>query len=775
MEREEKFRTSPSSTQDETIDVVSVFKKIIRYRVWYGISMISALIIAFILTPRNDRVFKSTGKILIASGEKVPDQIEILKSRNLVAKTIEDLNFEVSYYSLEQKDQVEIYRDVPFMVIQKEDHPQPLGIDFYIEFLDSGKFSLEAHPGTVQIYQYNLQKLLNGPVNIDMKRIAYPGEEITGEGYSFNILLTEHYPYWKRKNIKYKFVFHSYQELIEKYKASLVATRENRESSVIALSVTDGHRLKAQDFLNKHIETYLLNTLDQREVVRNSTVNFLDEQIQVVSDSMIISGTSVQSYLSGQQAPLLSGAVRKLLNEATGFDIRMMKLNLQLKYYSYLSGRLVGSKVQYFIVPPSVLGDETPVLNNLIFQLNKIVKERSSVMDFLDNPAYPVFDMNPTLEIYNRQVETIRNSAVLCLNDLINNRKNSLDSLRLKINSLNQEIRRIPAKERNYLAAEKDYNRFNEIYNFLVLQKSKAKYAFINNVSDSQIIDKALDNGLVKQDYKRNFLIALVLGLLIPSLLLFFLDLFNNRVTSDDDVRSVAGLPVTGHVFYQGKEIVVPDALSVAAVQIQEAFHAVRNRLTGETKSVEKPVIAVTSAAFSEGKSFVSLQVAASFARAGYKTALLDLHLRKPGLNGLGPGNTMPGVMDYISEEKSLDEIIIQTTQSGLDLVPAGTNGQLAGEFPANRLLCNLLDELKNKYDIIIMDMAPAGYLADSSNIFDKIDATIVVVRHGITKKDWLKAAMDEINLAGLKRVCIVMNAIRDKEGSYSWYRLGYS
>lgn len=775
MEREEKFRPSSTSPQNEAIDIVSLFKKIIRYRVWYGISLIASLILALTLTPHTARVYKSTGKILIGSGEKVPDQIEILKSRNLIAKSLEEMNFEVSYYVLDQKDQTEIYQDVPFMVVWKSDHPQSVGVDFYIELLDSGKFRITSHASNVRVYQYDLQKLLNRTGNIDIDKIAFPGEEIAGDNYSFTILFTEHYPSWGKNFTKYKFVFHSLQELLEKYKASLVVTRENRESSVISLAVTDHHRLKAQDFLNKHIETYLLNTLDQREIVRNSTVNFLDEQIQSISDSILITGTKGQSYLSGQQAPVLSVPARKLLDEATGLDILMMKINLQLRYYSYLTSRLVGGRTQYYIVPPSVLGDDTPVLNTLIFQLNKIVKEKSSVMDFLNNPEYPVFDMNPTLEIYNKQIETIRNSAVICLNDLIDNRKNSLDSLRLKINYLNQEIRRIPAKERHYLEAEKDYNRFNEMYNFLVLQKSKAKYAFISNVSDSQIIDKALDNGLVKQDFKRIFLIALVLGLLIPSLLLFFLDLFDNRVTSDDDIRSVTGLPVTGHIFHQGKEIVVSDTLSIVSGQIAGAFRSLRNRLIRETKGVNKPVFAVTSSAFNEGKSFVSLRLAASYARAGYKTILLDFHLRRPGLNNLLPGNAGPGVIDYISGKNTSDDIVVQTIQPGLYLVPADGDGQPEAEVPANQMLCTLLDELKQKFDVIILDMAPAGYLADYSQIFDKIDATFVVVRHGMTNKNWLKAAMDEINAAGLKRVCIVMNAIRDKEGTYSWYKLGYS
>ncbi len=775
MEREEKFRPSCSSNQGEAIDVVSVFKKIIRYRVLYGISLIAALILAFILTPYNKRVYKSTGKILIASGEKVPDQIEILKSRNLVGKSLEELDFEVSYYVLDKKGETEIYQDVPFRVVWKADHPQAVGVDFFIELLDSGKFRITAKATKVQVTQYDLQKSLNYAGNIDIDKIVFPGEDIVDENFSFTILFTEHYTSWKNDFSKYKFVFLSNQELIEKYKSLLVVSRENRESSVISLAVTDHHRLKAQEFLNKHIETYLLNTLDQREIVRNSTVNFLDEQIKGISDSLIISGTRVQSNLSGQQAPVLSGRARKLFDEATGLEIRMMKLNLQLKYYTYLTGRLVGSRVQYYIVPPSVLGDETPLLNNLIFQLNKIVKEKSSVMDFLDNPEFPVFDMNPTLEIYNKQIETIRNSAVICLNDLMVDRENSLDSLRTKINSLNQEIRRIPAKERNYLIAEKDYNRFNEIYNYLVLQKSKAKYAFINNVSDSQIIDKAIDNGLVKPGLRRNILISLVLGLFIPSLLLFFLDLFNNRVTSDDDVRSVTGLPVTGHVFHQGKDSVVSDALSIAAGQTVVAFRSLRNRLIRETKEVSKPVFAVTSTAFNEGKSYVSLQLAASYARAGYKTVLLDFHLRRPGLNNLLSVDTGPGVMDYLSGKNTADDIVVQTAQPGLYLVPACGDGQPVAEVQACRMLCTLLDELKQKADIIIMDMAPVGHIADYSQIFDKIDATFVVVRHGMTNKNWLKAAVDEITAAGLKRICIVMNAIRDKEGTYSWYKLEYS
>ena len=457
----------------------------------------------------------------------------------------------------------------------------------------------------------------------------------------------------------------------------------------------------------------------------------------------------------------------------TTLDNDRVAMETQNKYYHYLKNYIESNQELETVIAPSAMGIQDPLLNSLILQLNELITQKSSLTSIRENSQHP------TILRLNAQIECVKNSLLENTTNIITQSDIALNDLNKRIRSYDEQVKRLPATERNFVNIERGYQLNNEIYTFLLQKLSEAQIAKASNVPDSQVLEEADGgNDPVEPKPRMIYAIAQLLGLALPALVIFLLDFFNNRIMSQDEIEEITSYPILGHVFHNVREfasrILVLDKPNSPAT---EPYRAIRNKLNLMTKGKDKSLIAITSTFPKEGKSYTAINVASSFALMRKKTVLLDLDLRNSKMNEKFDLKTDLGVVNYIIGKASLEEITFDTKHPLLKLIPAGPIPPNPSEMLTDDKMLELIDKLREIYDDVIIDTPPVGYVADMLQMTDIIDANLFIVRHKYTLKQGLKNALEEVTKHHLKGVGIIVNDISMGGKNYGFsagYGYGY-
>ena len=153
-----------------------------------------------------------------------------------------------------------------------------------------------------------------------------------------------------------------------------------------------------------------------------------------------------------------------------------------------------------------------------------------------------------------------------------------------------------------------------------------------------------------------------------------------------------------------------------------ESVDATRTMLLHASRAESVRVVMVTSAVKGEGKTSLACHLAASLARAGHKTLLVDCDMRCPAAHRLFAVTPLPGVCEYLRGDCTIEDATRATAAVGLDVIPAGKYDPIALQAIAQEGLRDLFDEAKTRYDFIIVDSAPVLAVADSQLICQQVD-----------------------------------------------------
>ena len=422
---------------------------------------------------------------------------------------------------------------------------------------------------------------------------------------------------------------------------------------------------------------------------------------------------------------------------------------------------------------PSAIGVEDPLLNNLILEINQLSVEKSSLINVKKGS-----DFGPILQL-DAKIKNAKKNIQEVATNLVNSSNLTINELDKRINGLTQSINLMPETERQLFGIKRKFELNDNLYTYLLQRRAEAQIAKASNTPDNEVIDGAMvaNNGYpIKPKSMINYIIALMLGFILPAVVIALKEYFNMRIDSPDVVKRMTKRPIIGYI---------PNSGSGADVSISdspdspwaEAFRIVRTKLQFTTSKVEKPVIVVTSSVPSEGKSFVAINLATANALAGKKTVLVGFDLRRPQIAQRFGLDKNSGVTNYLIGEAQLNEIIQKTKNPYLDVIPSGIIPPNPAELIADENTTVLLKELQKKYDYIVLDSAPISPVSDSHHLCRIADSTIFVVRDKYTHKQIFQSSMEELDGNHVENVSIVMNDIqlnRKRYGSKYGYSYGY-
>lgn len=182
----------------------------------------------------------------------------------------------------------------------------------------------------------------------------------------------------------------------------------------------------------------------------------------------------------------------------------------------------------------------------------------------------------------------------------------------------------------------------------------------------------------------------------------------------------------------------------------------------------------ITSSVSGEGKTFCSLNIATVFALSEKKTVILGLDLRKPKLFDEFNLTNEVGVVNYLIKQKTVDEIINHTHVPFLDVITSGPIPPNPAEMVMSDGMKDLIEELKSKYDYIILDTPPVGLVSDALELAQYCDVTLYIVRQNFTKKEMITLLNNRVKRGELNNTSIILNGFQNKAKYGAGYGYGY-
>lgn len=270
----------------------------------------------------------------------------------------------------------------------------------------------------------------------------------------------------------------------------------------------------------------------------------------------------------------------------------------------------------------------------------------------------------------------------------------------------------------------------------------------------------------------RDIILAVAVAVLLVGGFAFLRFYLDDSVKHGDDVEKIIGLPTAGRILKNDNKSKRSDAELVVDRQpkaiVSENIKSLRTNLQFTAIDKDLKTILVTSTNAGEGKSFISANLAISFAQAEKKVLLVDCDLRKGRLHRMFGINNTSGLSNLLTERLTNLGLYVRPTKiKNLDVITCGTYPPNPSELLSSRKNRNLVEMLEGYYDIVIFDGAPVGGLADSVILSSLMDETLIVVRDGETAKADLIAAKDTLDKVGARIAGIVFNAVNRKSTKY--------
>lgn len=786
MDNKFKFIENPS---EQISNIKDYLFRILANWKWFLATIAIAFAIAYYINISTQRIYglKTTIAVnekqnpLFSSGTNiafnwggVSDKVESIRkaltSRSHNEKVINRLNFYVDYLKDGRFRIEDAYGETPFTLKLQPNQYQLLNTLIKIDFIDNQRFKLSVDFNEKAIYKLNNYK--------DETQLEYDGDK---KPFSKVFLVDEYInlPFLKAqvaikndaKSLKgqsFYIQLRSINQVAGEYQN--VRATGLTGTSLIELSLTGPNKNRLVDYLNETVIVLAELELEQKTNYARSTKEFIDAQFKNTSDSLKIIEDNIGKFKQDNAIYQLSAEGGEIFSQTLSLDKMQEQLGDRIAYFNNLENYIKTHSDFTNIPAPAIINIEDGSISGMVGKLTELSIKKEKL-------SKEVTPNHPSLIAVNQEVETTRNVLLENLSSLKNETKITLNNSRNRLNSYNSELNKLPNKERQLLNFQRKYSLTESNVVFLMQKRYEADIAIASTVSDISVLDSAKDTGqgsiLPRTEF--NYMVALLLGTILPLFLIIAKEVLDTRIHSTEDIEKISPIPVLGVVGNNGTDSNLA-VFNKPKSGVAESFRALRSNIqflfTRSTKDKCKTII-VTSSVSGEGKTFISINMATVFALGGKKTILVGLDLRKPKIFADFDVSNEKGVVNYLIGEENLEAIIQETKIPNLDVIIAGTVPPNPSELLISSATDELINSLKETYDYIILDTPPIGLVSDAVELLKYADSTLYIVRQNYSQKGMLKMINEKYIKEEITNITIVLNDFTMKL-RYGGYGNGY-
>ncbi|MFW6328254.1 MAG: GumC family protein, partial [Bacteroidota bacterium] len=478
----------PFLQEEESIDLKALAFKFLRYWYLFPLGLVISIFTAWWINEYTTPEYTVSASILIREeksadpmsliGEnpflkqdKIEDEIGLMKSFQVAYRTVNELDFTVSYFKDEKFESIELYKNSPFTVILDTLHDQPVGVKINARFLDDENIIVSAESENVHVYNFARRHMVNIMDEYILEDTLSPGEYHTSAQARFALVPGSIDEKIKKEN--YSFVFHTPRQLARRYQQFDVEQQNN--SSILKLSFRGTNVMKSVDFLNTLTNIYLQKGIERKNKVALNALIFIESQLMEVADSLGVSEEEMQDFRLASNVINLDFQAQRFYSKLENLQAKKGEILMKLKYFDYLKKYLSQNNPVDELVTPAAIDVEDPLLNKLLIDLTTVYNERTEA-------TLNTKKANPYVESIDQRIENLKKSIISNVDNIIDQTRINLDETERQMNLVNSEITNLPAKQRELLGIERKFKLNDELYTFLLTRRAEMEIARASNI-----------------------------------------------------------------------------------------------------------------------------------------------------------------------------------------------------------------------------------------------------------------------------------------------------
>lgn len=569
---------------------------------------------------------------------------------------------------------------------------------------------------------------------------------------------------------------------VSRYAGGLGVELNNEKATILDLSFQDVCIQRAEEILNTLIAVYNENWIKDKNQIAVSTSMFINDRLGVIEGELGNVDENISTFKSENLLPDVQAASQLYMSESSQAKSQIMNLNTQLSMARYIRNYLTAASGRNQLLPANS-GLESANIESQISEYNTLQLQRNNLVA---NSS----EQNPLVVDMDESLRAMRGSIVRSVDNLIATLNTQIRSLEKSEQQATARIAANPSQAKYLLSVERQQKVKESLYLFLLQKREENELSQAFTAYNTRVITPPTGSMIPTAPVKKNILlVGFALGLLIPIVIVFMQENMNTKVRGRKDLENLS-LPFVGEIPQYGKvqrkgmfrKRGIPETEIKVVVQegkrdvVNEAFRVLRTNLefvSGETETGQ--IILLTSFNPGSGKTFLTMNIAATLALKGKRLLVIDGDLRR-GSTSAYVGTPHQGLSNYLAGKvQRIEEVIVPASETvRFDVLPVGTIPPNPSELLAGERLQPLLADLRTRYDYILIDCPPIELVADTHILAKYADRTIFVIRAGLLERSMLNELQNIYTEQKFPNMAMILNGT-EGNGSYRYgYRYGY-
>lgn len=775
---QEQIQTRLLNQLNSSFDFKRLFGALLTNWYWFVLALSITLTAGFLYLRYTTPEFAIYSSILIEQNQSDPAQnllnkIDpdndkskvnlfnekvILESQDLIHKVVDSLDINIRYWAIGRVKETELYKECPIEIVFDEEGFQGSRYQITLRQVVEGQFEL--------IEGEQVERVLYGTwIKRDWGRfkILYRDAPDVNRGYleSTDFIVQIEHPNNATGRIGGRFG----------------VDLEDGRTSLLDLHYTDNIRERGVDFMNTLIHFYKVNELESINYSAEKTREFIQDRKENIVEELQSLDSLTVDIQKDNDVVNVQQETTDLMAKKNASEDQLDELNYKKQTIELLKESLQNPyNGEYEILAGAEITDESLV--KLVSAYNIAIQEHSQL-------SRNWGQSHPLLRDKETEIAALRKRVLDAADKVTKNLNRQITQLRQDRAEVSEKIRMAPEIDKQIKDVNRNYPVLQNIYLLLYQKLVENEISVYSAAGRSKVVVVPYASGApITPVPKRIYMMMFLIGMLIPASIIVLKELMNNKVINENDIESQTSIPLIGSIgrvegtHKRENSIVVGPHVRTG---VAEQFRLIRANLEFMSGSSNSRVYMITSSTSGEGKSFVSINMGITMTLAKKRVIILEFDLRKPKIaHYLGIAND-GGISSYLAGMCGLENVIKATgIHENLYVANCGPIPPNPSELLVSEKVNQLFDELKDMFDVILVDTAPIGMVSDALILSKYATTNIFIIRQSYTVKDQVRM-FDVLHKDGkIKDPAIIFNGVEFLKkygygyGGSSGYGYGY-
>lgn len=762
--------TTTAESSGSEVNINEVIKPYLSKWYWFVISLLIALILAFVFIKFTAPVYEVKSSVLVKDAKKSPssefgvlqsigglggmngnsieNELEIFKSKKLVAEVVNDLKLQTRIFARGQFYDTELYKDTSPIIIQVVYEKK------YVE-LPKKKLRVRINGNKIEVSSDELKKAINTTFD---STISLPYATII-------ILKNKDFNSFKSKKIKglddLYFTYTSAESATESVQKEISQSLLSKDATVVGFSMKAANTDRAIDILNSLVKQYNVDAGGEKNEESKKTKEFIDERISIIGKELDNVEEKKERFRTDNNIVDLSTEAKLGLQITTEAKRKILELETQKEVLGGLLSYIDSRSNSTFL--PTNVGLDNATASSNISAYNQLILERNRLLESATAE-------HPQVKEITKDISNLRKAIRESLIKARTNVQLAIEQASTENQTYSSKISRIPGQEKLFRNIERQQQIKENLYLLLLQKREEAAISLAMTTEKGKVVDYPYVSPKPVAPKKLIILAAaLFLGLLIPFGFIYIRQLFNTKIVTKKDISSLSRIPVISELpRLKSKESELIETNSTSS--IAEAFRIlVTNMNYMLPKSDSGKVVYVTSSIKGEGKTFVSMNLALTIANPKKKVVIIGADIRNPQLQRYSTNSRrLEGLTEYLHSDIDLTTIIHNSENNPYcDIIFSGSIPPNPTDLLTNGKFEQIISELREMYDYIIVDTAPILLVTDTMLITQYSDVILYVTRSEYSDKSLIEHVENTKEFSKISNVGFVLNDVAKENFGY--------